>query len=116
MSSSPAHLGMAFPQGEEEEDEDVGTMPGGIGPLRVPPASIGGRQKCAAGKSRGENALMLIWLFWQCARCLAGLTARHLAPFACPQGFLAGTGLPFPCPAGHHAQVGFVHARGGPGF
>ena len=37
-----------------EEEEGVGTVPGGILSPIVPPASVGERKACAAGKSRGE--------------------------------------------------------------
>ena len=84
MSSSLIHPGMAFPQGEEEEEEDVGMMPEGV----WTPQSATCKRRWEAGKCHREkcreSSLLLIWLFWQSARCPVRLTARGLARFAHP--------------------------------
>lgn len=79
----PASLtqGWCFPR---ERRRMWGRRQEGCGPLRVPPASVGGTQACAAGKSRGASSLLLIWLFWQRACCPVGLAARGLARFTHP--------------------------------
>lgn len=101
-SSSPAQ-GCHFPR-----EEVVGTMPGGMrSPLSATCKRRWEASVCRREKQGRESSLLLIWLFWQCARCPAGLTPRG---FAHPRGLLAGvcTGSSL-----QHGPVGLGGSRRG---
>lgn len=85
MSSSLAHPGMAFPQGEEEEEEDVGMMLGGLWTPQSATCKRRWEASTCQREKQGKKLLAVnLAFFWQRTGCSAGLTTWGLARFAHP--------------------------------